>query len=462
MQLQKGQIVEFDVHALAFGGAGIGKYEGMSVFVEGTMPGDRVQAAFTRIKAKFAEADLVKIVKASVDRQEPRCKHFGKCGGCQLQFMPYEKQIEFKKQHVIDSFERIGKIYNPPVQDVIGCEESFYYRNKMEFSFGYDMNMKFALGMHIPNRRFDIIDLDVCYLQSELSVEIVNSVRDFAWSKKWVPFKYSNGRGFLKNLIIREGRSTGEVMVILRTSDQIPEGFEKDAKELVDILLGINAGEKKIVSICWSQKIAKRGQKTKLMDKLLHGKAALHEKMTLKNGDELSFDIFPQAFFQVNTLQAEVLYSQVLELALNKPHKVVFDLFCGTGTIGLFLARHIEQLVGIELNEDAVRSARDNAKKNNIFNADFYCGDVAKILGDIKEMPSLIVVDPPRAGLTEKMIEQINFFGAEQIVYVSCNPSTLARDCSLLGEVGFSVKTIQPVDMFPHTFHIENVCLLER
>lgn len=455
MQYKKGEIIEFDVHALAFGGAGLGKYEGVTVFVEGTMPGDRVKASLRRIKSNFMEAKLVEIVKPSADRVEPRCPYANVCGGCHFQFMPYEKQLEFKKQHVIDAFERIGKIYDPPVGDVIGCEEEFYYRNKMEFSFGYGADMNFALGLHLPGRRYDILDLKECHLQSEASSELVNKVRDFVLKKGWEPYKYSCGEGFLRSLFIREGKRTGETMVNLATSHNVPEDVEKGMEEFAGLL-----GE--VDSVYWSQIISQRGRPKQIKERLLAGKKAITEKMILANGDELEFDILPQAFFQVNTHQAEILYSEVLKLAAAGNHGVVFDLFCGTGTIGLFLAKHCEQVVGIELNPETVKAAHENAQKNKVFNIDFYTGDVGKMLRAMRERPSLIVVDPPRAGLTEKIVKQMNDFGASQIIYVSCNPSTLARDCDWLRGYGYGVKSIQPVDMFPHTYHIENVCLLER
>ena len=373
--------------------------------------------------------------------------------------MPYESQLVFKKQQVIDAFERIGKIYDPPVEDVIGCSEQFYYRNKMEFTFGYDADMRFALGMHLPGRRYDILDLRECHLQSELSVEIVNNIRGFMRDRKWKPFKYSCGKGFTRSLFIREAKRTGEVMINLATSDDMPSDFDRGMKEFVKMLTGVSD---KIVSIYHSKIISKRGQPRQTKETLLHGKKSITEKMALRNGDALEFEILPQSFFQVNTPQAEILYSKVIEFAGNQNHDVIFDLFCGTGTIGLFLAKHADSVVGIEVNEETVKIARENAQRNNIFNIDFFTGDVNKMLDSVRERPSMIIVDPPRAGLTEKIIKQINDFGANHLIYVSCNPSTLARDCDWLREYGFDVKKIQPVDMFPHTYHIENVCLLER
>lgn len=459
MNLQKGQIIDLDIKALAFGGAGIGKYEGLTVFVEGTLPGDRVEAAFTKIKPKFAEARLVKITEQSKDREKPRCPYFGKCGGCQLQHMPYQKQLQFKQQHVIDALERIGKIIKPPVEEIIGCPDSFYYRNKMEFSFGYDENMNFSIGLHLPGRRYDILDLKECYLQSELSVKIVNAVREFMAIRGVKPYKFSNGEGFLRSIFVREGKRTDEVMVNLCTSDDLPGDWDEILAEFVEMLTNISD---KIISIYFTQIISRRGQPKQTKERLIYGKSTLSELMQLDNGDCLAFEILPQAFFQVNTLQAEILYSQIVKMALKNEHKVVLDLFCGTGTIGLFLTKHVEQVIGIELNEDACKMARDNAQKNKIFNADFFAADVSKVSKYVKSRPSLIVVDPPRAGLTQKIIKQISDFGTKQMIYVSCNPATLARDILWLKEFGFSLTVAQPVDMFPHTYHIENVCLLER
>lgn len=464
MTLKKGQLVEIEISSIAFGGRGIGKYEGITCFVDNTMPGDKVTASLTKIKSNFLEAQLVDIISPSKDRCAPKCKYFGTCGGCQFQFMPYEKQLELKEQQVKDAFERIGKIKNVNFSKIIGSENIYYYRNKMEFSFGLDANMKFALGMHLPNRRFDILDLQECHLESEFSAKIVNKTRDFFVDKKLETFKYTNGSGFLKALYIREGKRTNEVMINLVTSDNLPKDAEQIMKDYADVL---SSGEfvdndKKVTSIYWTMIIAKKGVPKTSKEFLLYGNKSLAEKMILENGNEMVFEILPQAFFQVNTFQAEVLYSQVVRMASNKPQKTIFDLFCGTGTIGLFLAKHAEQVYGIELIEDAVKVARENALKNKIFNIDFFTGDVDKLLKDLKEPPSLIVIDPPRIGITEKTAKLINDFSPHQLIYVSCNPATLARDCAWLIEYGYKIKEIQPVDMFPHTYHIECVVLLER
>ncbi|MFH1218573.1 MAG: TRAM domain-containing protein, partial [Candidatus Peregrinibacteria bacterium] len=284
MQLKKGQIVELEITKIAFGGAGIGKYEGLTVFVEGVMVGDRVRASFTRIKPKFAEAELVEVVKESKDRVKVKCPHFFKCGGCQLQFMPYKMQLEMKKQHVVDSFERIGKIFDAEIFDVIGCEEEFYYRNKMEFSFGYDANMNFTLGMHVPGRRFDIMDIDQCYLESEFSVAILNKVREVTLGLGWKSFKYSAGEGFLRALYIREGKRTGEVMVNLVCSDDEPEDLKSGLEKLVEELRGLEGGN--VTSIYYSKVISRRGIRRQVVESVIYGKKSLSERLILENGDE--------------------------------------------------------------------------------------------------------------------------------------------------------------------------------
>ncbi|MBU1151926.1 23S rRNA (uracil(1939)-C(5))-methyltransferase RlmD [Patescibacteria group bacterium] len=464
MQLKRGQIIEFDIDSIAFGGQGVGRYEGRAVFVNGVMGGDRVRASLRRIKEKFMEAELVEVVRGSSDRVAPRCEYFDRCGGCSFQFMPYEKQLEIKKQQVVDAFERIGGVVSPPVEDVVACEEPYYYRNKMEFSFGYDGEMNFALGMHLPGRRYDILNLENCYLMSEKSAEILNFVRGVCVRNGWLPFKFSVGEGFLRLLTVREGKRTGELMVVMATSDDLPEGFDSGLEEIADGLREFG-----VTSFYWSQIISKRGVPRRVKEQLVFGKKFLSEVLRLEatatagqGGDELKFEILPQAFFQVNTYQAEKLYAEVIKMVEAGHHKTVFDLYCGTGTIGMFVAKHAEQVWGIELVEDAVRAARENASKNAVFNIDFFVGDVDKVLHNLRERPDLIIVDPPRAGIAKKVVAKLSEFGANEIIYVSCNPATLARDCALLREYGYRVEKIVPVDMFPHTYHIENVCLLKR
>ena len=459
MQLRKGQIIEIMIDALAFGGKGIGSFDGMRVFVDNCMPGDLVSASLRRIKKNYCEAQLVELLKPSEERIEQKCKFAEKCGGCQIQFMPYEKQLEVKKQHVIDCFERLGNIKNPPVRDVLASEEEFFYRNKMEFSFGYDADMNFTLGMHLPGRRYDILDIDECLLMSKKANLVVNTVRDFVKNELangWVPYKYSCGEGFLRSLFMRESRYAGTFLVNLAIADNFPDNFDEKIEELGQKLKNVG-----VDSFMFTKVISKRGQKRQDILQPVYGEAKLCEELHIEDM-KLSFDVLPDAFFQVNTYGAERLYKQVLDYALQEKSEKVLDLFCGTGTIGMFVSKHVGSVVGVELNSDAVKSARMNAEKNGISNIEFIEGDVAKVLEEQKLDADLVIVDPPRAGLTGKMAEYVLAFDCDKIVYVSCNPGTLARDCEFFLENGYKLKEVQPVDMFPHTFHIENVCLLEK
>ncbi len=462
MNLRKGQIVELLIEKMAFGGKGIGEYDGLKVFVKNTMPGDKIEAAFTRIKRNFAEAELVRILDKSRDRVVEKCRYASVCGGCQMQHIPYSTQLVIKKQHVVDCFERIAAIENPPVEDIVPCSERYFYRNKMDFSYGYDGEMDSALGLHLPGRRYDILDIEECHLQSDFSSRILNFSREFFTEKNWQPYKYSCGQGFVKSLCIRDAKRTGEVMINLVTSDDIPNNFDEDLENFVSGILKLTDEKFKITSVYWSKVISRRGQRKRIEEKLIYGKEFLTEEMKLDSGDLLKFDIAPQSFFQVNTFQAEILYSQVVKLLLEKPQSVVFDLFCGTGTIGIFVAKYVEKVIGIEINEEAVRSALRNAELNGVQNIDFVCGDAHKIAGELEESPSTIIVDPPRPGLSQELIETVCEFSPERVIYVSCNPATLARDCEIFEESSYRVCKIVPVDMFPHTYHIETIVLLEK
>ncbi len=465
-KLKKGDVIDIVIEKLTFEGGGLGNFEGLKVFVEGAMPNDRVLAYVFKVKKNYAEARLLEIVEQSKDRIEARCEYDEVCRGCQIQFMPYEKQVEYKISHIEDCLSKIGGINDVRISEMIKAKEQFYYRNKMEFSFGYDAEKNFSLGMHAPNRRFDILDLKHCYLQSPFSVAILALTRKFAKEKGFIPFNFANGEGDFRAIYIREGKRTGEVMVNIVSSDNVSKKTVSDIEELANLLSGLRPSikeeeNKKIVSIYWTKVISKRGVPRINKEYLLYGKNYISEKMIILD-QSLEFDIYPQSFFQVNTFQAEELYKIVREMATEKSHNIVFDLFCGTGTIGLFLAKSVEQVIGIELAQDAVKSARENALKNKIFNIDFYQGDVFKKISEIKERPSLIIVDPPRAGLTEKSILKINEFSPSQIIYVSCNPATLARDLKMFKEFSYKIKEVKAVDMFPNTYHIETVVFLEK
>ncbi len=451
--IKKGESVELEITDLAFGGVGVAKIktdEGeLAVFVERCVPGDKVSARFTKIKKQYAEARLEKMVTPSKDRIAPRCKHFGVCGGCSLQFLSYENQLKWKQKMVVDALERIGGIKDIAVDAILGCESPWFYRNKMEYSFGSDA----TLGLHPSKNYKEVFDLEECFLESPRSVEIALAVEKWAKEKHLSGFDPRSGKGMLKNLVVREGKNTDEIMVNLVTAgEDFP--LEKDFANLVT--------EKfPEVTSCYRTAVTvRRGYRTVVQEFLLSGKPALMETLTVQN-ITLRFEIHPQAFFQPNTKQAQILYGKILEFAQSKSDETALDLFCGTGTIGIFLAKTGCRVTGIELSKDAIENALANARTNGIENIEFLCGDIEKFLLTAPKT-SLLITDPPRAGIAQKSLEKIIALKIPKWIYVSCNPATLARDLKIICETGgYRLKKVQPVDMFPHTYHIETVCLLE-
>lgn len=450
MQLKKGQEEIIEIESVAFGGKGIGKFEDIVVFVPKVITGDKVKVSFKKIKKRYIEAELVEIVSESDLRKESKCKHFKEgCGGCTWQFLSYEEQLKLKEQHVKDAFLRLGGFEDANVLSIIGCEHPFYYRNKMEYSFGDTVDREFALGLHLPKRRYDILNVEECFLLSEESNEILNTVREWALDKDLEHYNFRENTGVLRNLIIREGKNTDETMVNL----VINYGHLDKVKDFADLI--------KADSVYVTEVRVEKGRRTEKIEHFLKGNSVLNEELVLQDKSRLRFEILPQAFFQPNTYQAQILYSEAVKAANLTGEENVVDLYCGTGTIGLFLSKFAGGVFGIEINESAIENAKKNAQLNGIENVDFMVGDVSKILSDLELEADVVVVDPPRAGLKGKAHEDIIKFGPKRIVYVSCNPSTLARDCSVFKDAGYSLISVQPVDMFPQTYHVENVALLE-
>lgn len=484
-------MIKVKIETLAFGGAGIGRFshEGrsMTVFISDTVPGDIVEAFLTKIKPSYWEARVARYITYSSDRIKPRCKHFGVCGGCTWQFLSYENQLKFKEEQVRESLEHIGRIENPQVEKIIGCEDPWYYRNKMELSFGEytlvghprengDPERKVTpfqamldsrvrgddrtcgsspvLGFHLRGMRYEIFDLEECFLQSTFLPSFIKGLRLFVNEQGWKAYNSKLKTGFLKSLFIREGKNTGEIMVNLVTQG---EAFDVDKAHVFRDFVERNFSE--ITALYYTEIIDRKGRKTVFCEHHLSGRKTLTEILNLYDGSSLTFEIAPQAFFQPNTFQAQSLYSKVLEFADLGENDVVFDLFCGTGTIGLFCAKKCRSVLGVELNEEAIKSARQNASLNDISNIEFFVGDVAHALKTYKEKPSVIVVDPPRAGLGEKLVHQIVQFQPKKVVSVSCNPTTFARDAMVFESLGYRLKSVVPVDMFPQTYHIETVSL---
>ncbi|MEO8166962.1 MAG: 23S rRNA (uracil(1939)-C(5))-methyltransferase RlmD [bacterium] len=475
MEIKKSDELTIALDSFAFEGKSIARIDGFVVFVEGGVPGDTVRVRVLKKKKQHAEAKVVEVINPSALRVDPRCGFFGTCGGCKWQDVAYQAQLDFKRQHVVDALERIGGFKNVAVHPTLGAKDIYFYRNKMEFSFGSkwitreELNERnlnpeprteretFALGMHIPQRFDKVLDIDECHLQSEISNRIVNLVRRFCLDRDLSINSTFTHAGYLRNLVIRQSANTKELMVNLVTSEDQPEIM----LALTTLLL---AGVPDITTII--NNITQRKSQVAIgeTEKVYHGPGFITEKIGKR-----TYRISANSFFQTNTKQAERLYDVAKRMAQLKPEDVVFDLYCGTGTIAMHIADEVKEVVGVENVATAVEDARRNAAANKVNNCTFILGDLKdRLTKDTAWLanhpkPDVMIIDPPRAGMHEKVIGEILEMQPERIVYVSCNPATQARDLKLLCESsGYSVREVQPVDMFPHTYHIENVVSLQR
>ncbi len=444
-------------------GKAVAKIDDLVVFVEGAVPGDVCTIQINRIKKKFAEAKLIELEKPSSERIDAICKHFGTCGGCKWQHLNYVSQLKYKQKHVSEALKRIGKVDVPNFKPIIGANEIYNYRNKLEFTFsakkwltkeeissGIEFNRN-ALGFHIPGLFDKIIDIETCYLQHDPSNAIRNEVRDFAINNEFSFFDIKEKHGFLRNLLIRN-TNKGELMVLF--------SFFREEKENREALLEhIKNKFPNITSLLYI--INPKGNETfhDLDVHCYYGRDYIIEEI-----EGLQFKIGPKSFFQTNSNQAYELYKVAREFAGLSGNELVYDLYTGTGSIACFIASKAKKVIGIEYVEAAIEDAKENAKINDINNAFFYAGDMKDLLTkdfiDKQGMPDVIITDPPRAGMHEDVIRVLNEIKAKKIVYVSCNPSTQARDLAALS-TNYKVKAIQAVDMFPQTHHIETVALLE-
>lgn len=463
MTLSKQKLLTLEIQDLAFGGSAVSKttHNGSDfvIFVEGAAPGDTVEVQLTKIKKNYAIGNTVRRLHDSKLRIPARCKHFGICGGCQWQFLIYEEQLKWKEKIVRDALMHIGGIRNPPLLHIRGSINPWFYRNKMEFTFGLDGNGEIIIGLHEAGRFDRVFDLEECYLESRFSVAVVNFVRDWARRKNLTVYDSKKKSGLLKNLVVREAKTTGEFLVNLITSEE-PFG------EVEDFSHEIMAALPRITSLYHTTVTIKRGMPTTAEEKLLFGKPLLTEILQIsgsfRDREEtlsLIFDIAAGTFFQPNAKGIEILLSLLLTVTNPRPTDIVWDLYCGTGVIGMFFAKLVKKVYGVELSEAALQTAKHNAEKNNLRNIEFFHGDTTKTMKQIPEKPNLVIVDPPRAGLTPKMIEKLLEISPEKILYVSCNPTTLARDLKRLIE-NYELKKVQPFDQFPQTYHVETISLL--
>jgi 23S rRNA (uracil1939-C5)-methyltransferase len=452
-------------------GKALAKIDGKVIFISGAVPGDVADVLLTKNKKDWAEGRVQEIKEYSKERVTPFCKHFGVCGGCKWQMLPYAKQLQYKQQEVEQNLRRIGKVELPPIMTIIGADTDKYYRNKLEFTFsnkryllpgeiqqkevtevsGTQVQLQAALGYHAP-RIFDkIIDIDECYLMDGVNNAIRNTIRSFALENNFSFYDIRQHTGWLRNIIIRYC-TTGELMVnIVFNFDE-----ENDRKKLLDHLL---AQVPSITTLLFTINPKWNDSIYDLTPQVYFGKGFAIEKL-----EDFEFKISPKSFFQTNTKQAEKLYAVTREFAALTGNEVVYDLYCGTGSIGIFVSKQAKKIIGVEVIEDAIADAKENAALNNITHAEFFAGDVIKICNDqffaTHGRPDVIITDPPRAGMHDKLINKLLEIAAPKIVYVSCNTATQARDIGLLSEK-YAIEKIQPVDMFPHTHHIECVVLLK-
>jgi 23S rRNA (uracil1939-C5)-methyltransferase len=474
--IKKKDIVELEISDLAYGGKSLAKLDGLVILIKGGMgvepptasgiPGDIVKVEIVKRKSNFAEAKILEIVKESDLRTKPVCSHFGLCGGCSWQDLKYEEQLKFKTKQVKENLKHIGGFSDFPIQDALGSDEIFYYRNKMEYAFAPGVNrmvhtpdpsQQLILGLH-PKERFDkVFDLKECFLQSENANRIVDFVRGFANEKKMIPYDLKQRSGFLRFLTIREGKNTDMTMVNLVTNKgEFPFKDEFSSRLLANfpfvksIVRNINP---KLANIAVGEE-----------EELLGGDRTITEKL-----GKFKFEISSNSFFQTNTHQAGKLYETVLNMAELQGDESILDLYCGNGTISIFLSQNAKRVIGVESVEESVKNAQRNAELNGVTNCEFICGEAKKVLAKLmedKEILDLVVVDPPRAGLHKHVIKSLlkMSYGScgksPKIIYVSCNPSTLARDLKILCEEFYELEEVQPVDMFPHTYHIETVVKL--
>jgi 23S rRNA (uracil1939-C5)-methyltransferase len=453
MLLKKGDIVEVSVTDLAYGGKGVGKLDGLVVLVRGGLPGDTLKVKIEKKKRNFAEAKVVEILKSSEKRIAPVCSHFGLCGGCTWQNLDYEAQLIYKEKTVRESLRHLGGFSDFETEKIIRSDEIYFYRNKMEFSFGKDLEGKPILGLH-PYEDFKrVFNLQKCHLQSELSNQIVWWARDFCAKEELIPYDPKEHTGFLRYLAIREGKSKTEMMVNLVTySGQFPQ-----AKKLASGLMEIFPRIKTVV----------RNINTKFADialgeeeEVLTGKGTIQEKL-----GKFHFEISANSFFQTNTEQAEKLFNIATDYAELKGSEEILDLYSGTGAISFSLAQKAKRVTGIESVKDSVENALRNVQLNSIKNCRFLLGEAKEVLSSLVRenySPEVIVVDPPRGGMHKKVISMMLEIKPERIIYVSCNPTTLARDLQVLAEKDYILEKVQPVDMFPQTYHIEAVAKLRR
>ena len=438
-----------EIENLGSNGEGIGRRDNLTVFVEGALPNEEILAEVQQNKKNYAVAKLIKILRESDDRVKPFCPIYDECGGCQLQHLSYAAQLKYKRQQIIDALEHIGKIFDVEVFDTLGMENPLCYRNKMQFPVAREKN-NLIVGCYVRGSH-KIIDTDSCMIQREGMDEVLTVVKKILQKFNISAYDEDTHRGVLRHVMSRIGFN-GEIMIVLVTAI-------KNLPAEKNIVRAIRHALPKVASVQQNIQTFHNNVILGRETKILYGKPTIKDKIC-----GLTFNISARSFFQVNTAQAEILYKVALNFAELTGRETIIDAYCGIGTITLFMAKFARKVYGIEIVPTAIEDAKKNARENNIRNAEFFAGNAVKIIPKLFRegvRADLVIVDPPRAGCDKKVLEIFAAMNPAKIIYVSCNPATLARDLAILRELGYLAKKIQPVDMFPFSSHIESVTLLE-
>jgi len=460
MSVKKGQVVELEITAIAFGGKGMARLNGLAVFIDQAIPGDRVRARIIRKKKNYAEARLTELMEPSGDRIQAPCIYSGTCGGCKWQFLAYDKQLEYKRQHVIESLEHIGSIKGIRVQPTIASQKEFAYRNKMEFSCSdrewlmpqemekQNKDKGLAVGLHVPGTFYKVLDIQNCMLQPELGNSILADVRNYIKNSDAPIYGLKTHIGYWRFLMLRYSFAYNQWMVNVITADE----DRAQVRPLADLLMDKYSDIVSVMNNITARKAAITNGEFEIC---LRGDSVIKDKI-----GPFEFEISANSFFQTNSRGAGHLYHIVKQFAGLSGGESVVDLYSGTGAIAIYLSDAAREVVGVEISGSAVADAISNCRRNKISNCRFVQGDINTCLSQLSGRPDVMIIDPPRAGMHKKVVKQVLEMCPGRIVYVSCNPSTMARDLALLQD-RYRVLEVQPVDMFPHTYHIESVAGLE-
>ncbi len=449
--VKEGESYLVKIEDIGDSGEGIGKIDGFTVFIDDAVPGDKAIVNLDKVKKSYAKGRIVEFIEQSSYRIDPKCPIAKECGGCQIQYIDYEKQLDIKKNTVTSAIERIGKLENVIIHDIIGMEKPYRYRNKAQFPIGIDKESS-IIGFYKKGTH-DIVDTQGCKIQHEINDKIVKVMKKIIDEKGLSVYDEQTGKGLLRHILTRVSFSTGDIMLVIVTNgnelpykDYITEELVKNLPKIKSIIHNINA--------------KKTNKVLGFKCNTLYGDDKIIDYI-----NDFKFEISPLSFFQVNPMQTEVLYEKALEYAKLNGNETVIDLYCGIGTISLFLANKAKKVYGIEIIDAAIEDAKRNAQINDINNAEFHVGKAEELMPKLYNdgvRPDVVVLDPPRKGCDEVVLKTIADMNPERIVYVSCKPSTLARDLKILDELGYRTVEVQPVDMFPHTTHVETVVLMSR